>query len=757
MEEKKKNNKKRLTIGIICLVLVGIVVLLFGTYAYWQITEKQTNKNLVGSACLQITFSNETGDINLEKQWPTSDADGSKLVPYTFTLTNTCPDELVAYTVALEEIKDDSNDPITYPDEYLSDANIKLKFDSLAPMKISTLDDITSDSGQTYEIYKTKKIINRKLAGGESRTHSLRLWLDQNAPETEMNKFFLSKIKIIAGQGIEEECYSVNSDGVLYAYDSDCGTSATIPATVKEKQVKTIASNAFKGDKQVRVVKYIDGYLKNSLKVDDYYVDSINDFYALNHTYYCGSNPCTIDITQVIKPEFGKLMSSEEEMGRVWEENEFQDENEFFAWISEHFSADDFYIVINYDGNDAARMAALREYAVEQLTGAYQQFNWPATSEIINAHIYTAADAPDSSDCYEDYYGSYLSDNNWIVSSYVIGKKEPTNEYVTKFGLLIDSLDLSQATNLEKIEAAAFSNWPNPSDASVSDITDITPGLTSLTFGNNTHAIQISGAAFAGANLETLTIYSNQEARLAADISAAEASNMANTTLAKLYSVMGPFVFSKIGTLNIVQTGTDTDYHFGAVEEIDYEESNELSVSVLAGLSQATVDNLNIGEGITHLYGAYLDYDSRNANIDLPSTLSYIGDFAFCLYNGSDLTIPNSVTYIGNNAFASYVGTGKTLTIPASVKTIGKKGFNRFAGSQLNFNEGLVSIGDKAFWYYAGPSFTLPSTIRNLGFKVFANIVNDVTHVNMTETDFNTLVTKDSNWNNGRSVVFLNN
>ncbi len=52
----EENRKKKIILPVIGLIVVGVLVLLLGTYAYWQVTRKQTNRNLVGSACLDITF-----------------------------------------------------------------------------------------------------------------------------------------------------------------------------------------------------------------------------------------------------------------------------------------------------------------------------------------------------------------------------------------------------------------------------------------------------------------------------------------------------------------------------------------------------------------------------------------------------------------------------------------------------------------------------------------------------------------------------
>ena len=754
MEEKKK--KKRLVFSVIALVLVALVVLLFGTYAYWQITRKQTDRNLVGSACLKIKFSNETGDINIQNMWPTSDADGSALVPYTFTIENEC-DILLNYTVALEEIEEDG---LTYPNNYLADSSIKIKFDNLAPVKVSTLDTITSDDEEDYEIYSTKHIVTRHLAPKASRTHRVRIWLDANAPEEEMEKFFSSKIKITGGQGIEAECYTVNSEGVLYAYDGDCGTTATIPATVNNKPVKTISSTAFKGDREVRQFFYHDA----SKSSDDDVVPSKEDFYYLNNnSCYDGSSyvHCTIDYTMAMYGSFGKLMNDEAEMGRVWEENEFEDEEEFFAWIGENYSMDDFFVVVNYDGDNTAKANAIMNYVRPQLSGAYEMFGWEATSEDVNSHIYTEATAPDLSDCYEQYY--YVSYyNNEIQDTRELGTKETTDEYTTVFGLLIDSLDLSQATNLEKIDSIAFSNVPTWNQSNLNTIDDPSSapvGLTSLTFGVHPHDIDLGGCAFCRSHLSELTIYSNIQLGDEVETVVDDASSAPDNFFYYLY---GAFGFSNIGTINVLKAGNDTTIDTPKMAISD----NINGITIYQGLGvingaangETTVNSVTIGTGIETIEdGAF--YGLNPQSLSLPSSLITIGSSAFWAYNGTTLTIPSNVVTIGKEAFRQYQGSGQNLVIPASVRTIEEGAFYRYVGSSLTINEGVTKIGRSAFQQYNGANFTLPASVTDLGaYKdsqnedkrgaVWASFTGTI-NVNRTQADFEANVTRPNYWTYG--------
>ena len=60
--KRMKNKKTLLILGI--LIVIGISLGL--SYAYWQLTLQQTDKNVVTTDCFHITFV-DSNDINLQK------------------------------------------------------------------------------------------------------------------------------------------------------------------------------------------------------------------------------------------------------------------------------------------------------------------------------------------------------------------------------------------------------------------------------------------------------------------------------------------------------------------------------------------------------------------------------------------------------------------------------------------------------------------------------------------------------------------
>ena len=185
-----KNKKTMIAIiSVVALLLVLIGV----TYAYWVLTKMQTNPNLVSSACLDITLDDESSAINLGSQYPMSDEEGMKLTPYTFTLTNNC-NTIIDYQVALESRGEEAN--------AIKASAIKVALDTKAELLSNKATESTTVSGA----YASHKLgygtLTASGSEGSSVTHSLRIWIDENAPISESNKTYQSKISVTVGQGV---------------------------------------------------------------------------------------------------------------------------------------------------------------------------------------------------------------------------------------------------------------------------------------------------------------------------------------------------------------------------------------------------------------------------------------------------------------------------------------------------------------------------------------------------------------------------
>lgn len=188
MKEKLKNKKLiYIIVGIMGVLLVAVGA----TYAYWLITRSQTNKNIVSAKCLDISLTDEANAINLVNQLPTSNAKGLELTPLTFTVSNNCDNE-VEYQVALELLGSKEESIITEAMRYSIDGKTSYLLSSTGLLN-------TTIEG-AYESRRMEVgILSAKGEDGDSKSHSLRLWLDKDAPESEMQKELRSKITVTVG------------------------------------------------------------------------------------------------------------------------------------------------------------------------------------------------------------------------------------------------------------------------------------------------------------------------------------------------------------------------------------------------------------------------------------------------------------------------------------------------------------------------------------------------------------------------------
>ena len=213
-------------IGMIALVLVTIGI----TYAYWLITRTQEGENVINTGCLDISLSNEVNDITLTNQFPMSDEDGKKLTPYEFTVTNNC-NTSVDYQINLESLETGT--------EELNDNSIKMAINlkgetNIVGTKLSSKG--TTDTTIENALNARKLLVGTLGASSDTSsddevTYELRLWLDANAPISEMNKAYKSKITITVAPTINVDVWD--------------GTSATALADLEVNEAtKTVNINS---------------------------------------------------------------------------------------------------------------------------------------------------------------------------------------------------------------------------------------------------------------------------------------------------------------------------------------------------------------------------------------------------------------------------------------------------------------------------------------------------------------------------------
>ena len=190
MEKKKRN------ILVIAVLLIGFVAIIGVSYALWVLNLTQTGQNDIVSSCFNITFTDKD-NISLQKAYPILDKEGKKLTPYEFTITNTC-DSYASFNVNLEVLNTTTltnNDAIkAMISSKTGDNETEINTSLLSSYQTITK---TLDNAQT-----SFNLTTGYLKAKESKTYTLRLWLDENVgmnTEGVQNAKFSSKVVVTTG------------------------------------------------------------------------------------------------------------------------------------------------------------------------------------------------------------------------------------------------------------------------------------------------------------------------------------------------------------------------------------------------------------------------------------------------------------------------------------------------------------------------------------------------------------------------------
>ena len=178
--------KSRKILLIVLGILLSLSLLVGISYAYYMVTASQTNKNRLASSCISISLTNEKNDITLNNAYPITNSEGKKLIPYQFTITNTC-NIFISYNVNLEMLEGTD----------LSTDYIKTMVNSEAPYILSSLDSASTTIDKSTE---SRTLAQGSLGSNDSADYVLRLWMDENTPlnENTQDKSLISKIVVVA-------------------------------------------------------------------------------------------------------------------------------------------------------------------------------------------------------------------------------------------------------------------------------------------------------------------------------------------------------------------------------------------------------------------------------------------------------------------------------------------------------------------------------------------------------------------------------
>ena len=121
--------------------------------------------------------------------------------------------------------------------------------------------------------------------------------------------------------------------------------------------------------------------------------------------------------------------------------------------------------------------------------------------------------------------------------------------------------------------------------------------------------------------------------------------------------------------------------------------------------------------------------DSCIDSVEIPNTVTKIGDYAFHWQTIKTLVIPDSVVSVGDNAFNYNDLT--TLTIPDSVLTIGDYAFYNNQLTSIIIPDSVTSIGEYAFMRNSLVDITLSNALTTIKVAAFAD--NNLTELTLPE------------------------
>ena len=186
----KQKREKIILMSIAVIVVVGFISA-FSLAALKKRVDGNSGKVVYKAGDLEVILD-ESGasDIELENAIPTSDEEGSKLTPYNFSIKNNGKD-----TICYELYLDDDEDAL----EECNNANGTCNLLQDSQIKYQ----LVQEGSTTTQLLSTgRKLSSGTLKAGESSSYQLRAWLDYDADNSAMGKYFFGRVRVEAAQCI---------------------------------------------------------------------------------------------------------------------------------------------------------------------------------------------------------------------------------------------------------------------------------------------------------------------------------------------------------------------------------------------------------------------------------------------------------------------------------------------------------------------------------------------------------------------------
>ncbi|UII76445.1 leucine-rich repeat protein [Flagellimonas sp. HMM57] len=165
-----------------------------------------------------------------------------------------------------------------------------------------------------------------------------------------------------------------------------------------------------------------------------------------------------------------------------------------------------------------------------------------------------------------------------------------------------------------------------------------------------------------------------------------------------------------------------TEGHVEIPSEISYHRNKDGNMYTVTSIG----DNVFTGDGDS--YGAPMNWSPTAdplKSVDIPDTVTQIGDCAFCGNELPSVVIPASVESIGKDAFSDNKLT--RVEIPDGVTHIGNSAFAQNRLTRVDISGSVESIGNNAFENNELTRVEIPDGVTHIGDSAFAqNLLTEV-------------------------------
>lgn len=172
------NKKLKLAIIVLIITFVSLLIIFAGlSYAGYNFKIYGSNINYISSGCLSSSLT-DTGSISNLNAVPMSDSDGLKTSPYTYTIKNSCENDL-KYIVTLNVMEGSNLDN-------LSKVKVSLDGDAnLYPMFEKNLISVKKVDNHAKDILKTYKLDEGVINKNAKKTFNFRSWIDYDVTDVK--------------------------------------------------------------------------------------------------------------------------------------------------------------------------------------------------------------------------------------------------------------------------------------------------------------------------------------------------------------------------------------------------------------------------------------------------------------------------------------------------------------------------------------------------------------------------------------------